>query len=210
MKLKRTEHKKIIFLLLIIFSAAWLLSLFWETAQRYPAAIENQSFFDFIKPEDSLNVALEKEIMDSIKIQKIEKQFQIDVRNFFVKSSNQHLCEIYNEFTLTFEAEGIATSGERPSMTITSPCEVSSRTNLPIPVRIPVADIFKLKPTDTNISFQINPRVNFSFKNVSDVWPEYWVLSNVQFQNSTLQNEIVINRREIYKLSSKPLIMEWQ
>lgn len=209
MKISFLKNKKVIYSLLIIFLATWILCFFWENTQRHPAAVESKNFFDYFQPSDTISTALSKEVIESIKIQKVEKQFQIDIRNFFVKSYNQHLCEIYDQLTFTFEAEGMATSGERPSMKVTGPCEVSAKTKLPIPIKIPVADIYKLKPFDTNISFQINPKVAFAFRNVSESWPEYWVLSKVEFTNTEVKHYLIIDRKEIYKLSSKPLIMEW-
>jgi hypothetical protein len=188
-------------------------SQFWMGTDREPAAIEQQSLFNMFQGHDSYKIALEQEILQSIKIAKEENIFQIDIRNFMVKNSqeNLHLCEYFDSYTLTFEAEGIASSGERPSMTISSPCEISARTNLPVPVIVPLEDILKLAPTDTDVSFQINPHTNFSFRNVSDSWPEYWVLSKVEFNNQEMSvRDVIIERRDIYRFSKTPLTMNWE
>lgn len=189
----------------------WAASHFYSNMSRQPASVENQNLFDFMDKGNSLQMALHKDIVSSIQIAKAEKNFQINVRNFLVKNQdNQHLCEYFNSYTLTFEAEGMASSGERPTMVVTTPCEVSAKTNLPVPVVVPVEDIFKLKPTDTDVSFEVNPKAAFSFRNVSDMWPEYWVLSKVQFSHTDYSNrEVIIDRREIYKLSTVPATMAW-
>lgn len=161
---------------------------------------------------DALQAALHKDLITSIQVAKAEKNFQINVRNFLVKNEqqNEHLCDYFTSYTLTFEAEGMASSGERPTMVVTSPCELSAKTNMPVPVVIPVEDIFKLAPDDTDISFEVNPKASFSFRNVSEMWPEYWVLSKVQFSHSNHSSrEVIIDRREIYSLSKVPVTMSW-
>jgi hypothetical protein len=197
----------------VLLFATWMAAQFWEVGSRGPAAIEQKDLFSFFKNQDSMKIALEQRILESIKIAKSQKSFQIDVRNFAVKSSteNLHLCEYFDSYTLTFEAEGIASSGERPSMSITAPCEISAKTKMPVPLMIPVEDIFKLAPNDTDVSFQINPKTNFSFRNVSDSWPEYWVLSKVEFNNKSLSvRDVIIDRRDIYKFSKNPITMSWE
>jgi len=182
------------------------------THTRSPASVENQNLFNMFDKGDALHTALHKDIITSIQVAKAEKNFQINVRNFLVKNEqqNEHLCDYFTSYTLTFEAEGMASSGERPTMVVTSPCELSAKTNMPVPVVIPVEDIFKLTPDDTDISFEVNPKASFSFRNVSEMWPEYWVLSKVQFSHSNHSSrEVIIDRREIYSLSKVPVTMSW-
>ncbi len=192
--------------------ASWAISLIFSGATRNPAAVQSENFFSFFNREASLETALHKDIVGSIQVAKLEKSFQINVRNFLVKNlNNMHLCEYYDSYTLTFEAEGIASSGQRPTMIVTSPCRVSAKTKLPIPVIVPVEDIFKLRPTDTDISFEINPSATFSFRNVMDVWPSHWVLSKIKFEHSEFSDrQVFIDRKKIYTYSVSPAVMEWE
>jgi hypothetical protein len=205
------RSKKYFLFLVGLCLLSWSASrLFIQT--RSPAAVENQNLFNMFDKGDALQTALHKDIVTSIQVAKAEKNFHINVRNFLVKNenSNEHLCDYFNSYTLTFEAEGMASSGERPTMVVTAPCELSAKTNMPIPVVIPVEDIFKLTPDDTDISFEVNPKASFSFRNVSEMWPEYWVLSRVQFSHSAHSSrEVIIDRREIYSLSKIPVTMSW-
>ena len=206
------RSKKYFLVLLGATLLTWIISHFFVNINRTPAAIEERGLFNFFDKGDALQTALHKDIVSSIEIAKNEKNFQINVRNFLVKNQdNLRLCEYFNSYTLTFEAEGIASSGERPTMTITTPCEVSAKTNLPVPVVVPVDDIFKLKPNDADISFEVSPKASFSFRNVSDMWPGHWVLSKVQFSHSNFSSrEVIIDRKEIYKLSKNPSVMAWE
>lgn len=205
------RSKKYFLFLVGLCLLSWFASrLFIQT--RSPAAVENQNLFNMFDKGDALQTALHKDIVTSIQVARAEKNFHINVRNFLVKSenNNEHLCDYFNSYTLTFEAEGMASSGERPTMVVTAPCELSAKTNMPIPVVIPVEDIFKLTPDDTDISFEVNPKASFSFRNVSEMWPEYWVLSRVQFSHSGHSSrEVIIDRREIYSLSKIPVTMSW-
>lgn len=205
------RSKKYFLFLVGICLLTWFVSrMFIQT--RSPASVQNQNLFDMFDKGDALQTALHRDIVTSIQVAKAEKNFNIHVRNFLVKneSTNEHLCDYFNSYTLTFEAEGMASSGERPTMVVTAPCELSAKTNMPVPVVIPVEDIFKLAPDDTDISFEVNPKASFSFRNVSDMWPEYWVLSKVQFSNSNHSSrEVIIDRREIYSLSKVPVTMSW-
>lgn len=207
------RSKKYFLFLLGACLLSWLLSYFFFNANRGPAAIEERGLFNLFGKGESLEAALHKDIVAGIQIAKNEKNFQINVRNFLVKNEtqNMHLCEYFTSYTLTFEAEGIASSGERPTMVVSAPCELSAKTNMPVPVVIPVEDIFKLKPNDSDMSFEVNPKASFSFRNVSDMWPGYWVLSKVQFSHSNFSSrEVIIDRKEIYKLSKTPAIMAWE
>jgi len=213
MKIDCTSKKCFVIAGALVLFATWIASHFWFDLGRSPAAVEQKSLFNFFNTQDSLKMAFEQEILEGIKIAKAEKAFKIDVRNFMVKSSpdNLHLCEYFDNYTLTFEAEGIASSGERPSMTVTAPCEISAKTNLPASVIIPIEDIFKLAPHDADVSFQVNPRASFSFRNISDAWPEYLVLSKVEFNNKEFSvRDVTIDRRDIYKLSKKAITMSWE
>lgn len=207
----RSKKYFLFFLGVCLFS--WAVSIFFNLSTRKPAAVENQSFFNFFDKSDALQTALHKDIINSIQIAKEQRNFEINVRNFLVKTSqeNLHLCEYFDSYTLTFEAEGVASSGERPTMVINTPCEVSAKTSLPVPVIVPVEDIFKLKPNDTDVSFEVNPKASFSFRNVSDMWPEYWVLSKVHFSKANASSrEVIIDRKEIYQLSKFPVVMDWE
>lgn len=179
---------------------------------REPASIEQKNLFSLFQTQNALGVALEKRVVESINVAKNERLYQINIRNFVLKDTAEslHLCEYFNTYTLTFEAEGIASSGERPTMTVSSPCELSAKTNLPIPIMIPVDDIHKLAPNDTDISFQINPKANFSFRNISDNWPEYWVLAKVEFNSKDFSSrDLIIKKRDLYNISQKPITMNW-
>jgi hypothetical protein len=207
----RSKKYFLFFLGMCLFS--WAVSVFISNKDRTPAAIENQNFFQLFPKSDSLQAELHKDIVNSIQIAKDQRNFEINVRNFLVKyqQQNLHLCEYFDSYVLTFEAEGIASSGERPKMVVSTPCEVSAKTSLPVPVIVPVEDIFKLTPGDTDIRFEVNPKASFSFRNVPDVWPEHWVLSKVQFSKSnSSEREVIIDRREIYKLSEFPITMTWE
>ena len=213
MKKQYYRSKKYFLFFLGVCLLSWAVSTFFNHMGRGPAAIENQNLFNFMDKGDALQTALHTDIVNSIQIAKDQKNFEINIRNFLVKTKqeNLHLCEYFDSYTLTFEAEGIATSGERPTMVVTSPCSVSAKTSLPVPVIVPVEDIFKLKPNDTDVSFEVNPKASFSFRNVSDMWPEYWVLSRVHFTSSTESSrEVIIDRKEIYQLSKFPVVMSWE
>ncbi|MES2769081.1 MAG: hypothetical protein V4596_08040 [Bdellovibrionota bacterium] len=206
------RSKKYFFFLVGLCLLSWCASRLF-IHNRSPAAVENQNLFNFFDKGDALQTALHKDIVTSIQVAKAERNFQINVRNFLVKNeqNSQRLCEYFDSYTLTFEAEGMASSGERPTMVITSPCELSAKTNLPVPITIPVEDIYKLTPDDTDISFEVNPKASFSFRNVSEMWPGYWVLSKVQFSHSNHSSrEVIIDRREIYTLSKIPVTMSWE
>lgn len=208
MKLDCEKYKKSVFAGMVLLGLLWLAMLVWDHNDRYPAAIPKNNFFAFLDKKDTVSL-LEKEVIESIQIKKIENRFQIDIRNFFVRSENSHICDIYDSYQLTFEAEGIATNGQRPTMVINSPFQISAKTNLPRPIYIPIKDIFELKPTNTDISFQVNPSVSFQFRNISEMWPEYWVLSEVLLHAKT-NEEILIDRKKIYENSKKPLAMDWE
>lgn len=213
----KLNFKKIYFSV-IVAALALVAALFFQySPNRTPASIPEQNFFQLFKPESAVNTALHNEIISSLKVAKSQKNYQIQIRNFLVKDSANHdkanresLCGYFSDYKLTFEAEGIASNGERPTLVIHQPCVVSEITKVPNPILIPTDDIFKLKPSDTDISFKASQNTIFSFKNIYESWPEYWVLSKIEFDSEIdPSRNILIERKEIFQNIQKPIVMDW-
>lgn len=212
MKKRVLTKKNLAILCLLLVGAVGLSFAFLIQPSRLPASIPSQGFFDSLKPSQDFHASLKSEIVNSLQVAKNQKEFQIQLRNFLVKGgdTSEPLCTYFNSLKLTFEAEGIASNGVRPTLTITQPCLISDRTKLPEPIRIPIEDIVKLKPSDTDISFKISQNTLFSFRDIYGAWPEYWVLSQVEFDHSEkLGKRLVIERREIFQISKKIPTMDW-
>lgn len=118
-------------------------------------------------------------------------------------------CDLYDRVYMTFSAEGVATSGERPSIVVEGPCEVGKDATRIDPLWVPV-DAIKSKPP-VNGSFQVtDPKpITIKFEHMIDSWPTMWSLTEVKLYNHETQKTLIIDSVTIYKMSSIRLSMVW-
>jgi len=118
-------------------------------------------------------------------------------------------CDIYNRVSMTFLAEGMAMSGDRPSLTIDASCEVGDNVNQMEPIWIPIAEIMAQKPGNMELQLNSPKPITLKFQNIESTWPTYWILSELKIYNRTDGRSISVDNTTIYKLSSAPLSMTW-
>lgn len=209
--------KNPVFIIGVVSVVAIIGVLLWIKHQdlRHPAAISKVEMFDYSSLSgEPLHEAIAKQIIKDSTLNQKEHSFQFNFSNFIVDKQNNepsYVCDYYDHYTLTFEAEGMAVNGERPRMLITSPCKLSGDLKTVSPVVIPSLKIREKKAGDIDWTYDKQPDVIFSFRNIDGFWPNHWVLSNINLSSKQdAARDLNLNREMIYKYSDIPPLMVWE
>ena len=178
---------------------------------RNPAALHK--VFDFSQLEGSaLKMRSQRRLIEDATITAENGKVSIELGHFVTKGDGNRkvfACDYYEHVDLTFKAEGVATGGEVPSMTIEGPCKVSADLNKISSISIPVARILNEKPTDMDLSYD-QSSVSFHFANMGPSWPKNWVLTSVKLIRDGSPGEgISVDEQEIRDITAIPISMKW-
>ncbi|MES2965157.1 MAG: hypothetical protein V4760_14825, partial [Bdellovibrionota bacterium] len=110
---------------------------------RNPAAIRKD--LDFSKLSgDELITASQKRLVTAARVILEKETVGVELGHFVTRDANgdrQLACDFYDRMRLRFEAEGVASSGEKPELEIEGPCRTSSDITRIEPLWIPVQRI---------------------------------------------------------------------
>ncbi len=179
---------------------------------RNPAAIKRE--LDFSKLDGvELITASQKRLVTAARVIPKPDMVGVELGHFVTRDAEGQrrlACDaFFNRLTLRFEAEGIASAGEKTLMEIDAPCRTSSNDISSIePVWIPVAKIFAERPKSQSLDFQDG--VTYKFENLSGVWPVRWSLQSVRLYNSQDSARVVnITSRDMRAIRPKPFVLNW-
>ncbi len=179
---------------------------------RNPAAIRHD--LDFSRLEGAeLVTATQKRLVTAARVILRDGLVGVELGHFVTRDSKGQkrlACDmLYNRLHLRFEANGVASGGEKPVMEVDGPCLTSNQDISAIePIWIPVREILKTQATNEDLDF--NDGVQFKFLNMSGDWPVSWSLESVRLydQESTAQ-EVKISAQELHELREKPFVINW-
>lgn len=179
---------------------------------RTPAAIKRE--LDFSKLEGAeLITATQKRLVSAARTIIQNGLVGVELGHFVTRDSNgqRHLaCDsAYDRILLRFEADGIASAGEKPIMEIDGPCRSSlddiSRIE---PIWIPFEKILDIRPANMDLDFYQD--VKFRFDNMGETWPLSWNLQYVRLYNSHESNrEVSISAKQIREIRESPFVVHW-
>ena len=178
---------------------------------RNPAAI--RKVFDFSQLEGSaLKMRSQRRLIEEANITSEKGRVSIELGHFVTKGEGNRkifACDFYERVNLTFKAEGMATSGEIPTLRVEGPCKVSADLNKISLISIPVARILNEKPSDMDLNYD-QSSVSFHFENMGHSWPKNWILKSVRLSRDNHPGEgIEVDEHEIKDISSIPISMKW-
>ena len=185
-----------------------------DSFKRNPAAIPRKKVFDFSHLEGgALDVAIRKQILNNT--ESIEKDGRVGFRfgHFLVKGhggDSTSACDVYDRVTLHFEAEGLATNGKRPQLSVSGKCSPSENLAFIKTIWLPVAKLRESLPKESEYSFEEEGSVHVSLQNADFSWPGYWVMTGITLSHQT-ENRVPfeISRKDIVQASSDPIFMDW-
>lgn len=178
---------------------------------RNPAAI--RKVFDFSQLEGSaLKMRSQRRLIEEANITNENGRVSIELGHFVTKGEGNRrifACDFYERVTLTFKAEGIAASGEIPTLRVEGPCKVSADLNKISLISIPVNKILNERPSDMDLNYD-QSSVSFHFENMGQSWPKNWVLKSVKLLRDNHPGDgIEVDEHEIKDITSIPISMKW-
>ncbi len=179
---------------------------------RNPAAIRKD--LDFSKLSgDELITASQKRLVTAARVLLEKETVGLELGHFVTRDENgdrQLACDYYDRMKLRFEADGIATSGEKPALEIEGPCRTSTDITRIEPIWIPVQRILGEKATDSDLTFPDQEGVSFRFRHMSGEWPTRWSLQSVRLYNDAEGGrEVSIDGPDLRELRERPIVLSW-
>lgn len=174
---------------------------------RDPAAVRSTFDFSHLKG-DPLVEAVKARMISGFQLAKEADRIGLSLGHFaFINQlGNKTLaCKEYEKVILSFEAEGVLVSGERPSMVLEGSCRFSEDLSRIRPLYLPVARILGERPADGEFNFRDENPVVVRFSNLSDEWPRQWLLTSVSLQGT--KEKILIERNELRRLIGQPMVL---
>lgn len=182
--------------------------------KRNPAAIRRDLDFSRLDGAE-LITASQKRLVTAARIVLEDQDMGVELGNFVTRGddgSRQLACDFYDRIELSFEAEGLAESGDKPTMKVSGPCLTSRDITRVEPVWIPVVKILNERPSNMDVTFSDDDKeVNLSFAHMGAQWPQRWSLHSVRlFNDAEPGREVSISERELHDILQKPLVINWQ
>lgn len=179
---------------------------------RAPAAIRR--IFDFSHLDGgALRLASQRRLVTDARVILADAEIGLELGHFVTKSEDGtrlFACEYFDRIDLSFEAEGIAASGEKPTMKIEAPCEMSEDLNRIAPIWIPFARLAEEDPVDMDISYSDTSATRLRFENMPGAWPRTWVLAEIRIYSARFEGrEIAISREEMRQIVDRLLRISW-
>jgi hypothetical protein len=195
------------------FQLGYKLVMTSHTNEREPAAIPRIYDYSHLEGE-ALQRASKDRLIGAAKIIHVGDAEGLELGHFVTKNKdgqNVGACEIYDKVEMTFFAGGMAVSGDSPTMTVSGPCVPADNINVISPLMIPYSKILNLpvKDQEINDSEESGSGVSVSFKNVSDSWPQLWILQTVKLTNSSEFPEVTADEKDIRRVLGKAPALEW-
>lgn len=178
---------------------------------RDPAAIRAPFDFSGVQGKNALE-AIKKRLVTGTRLLRRGELVGIEIGNFVIRGqSGQRIfaCEEYQTLRLVFEGDGTIIGGEKPMMTLLSPCEIS-RTDINRLAAIWLNSQTILASPLGTPSIALNEAGDqvLKFTNVSEEWPRVWALLSIELLNEA--NRIFVEPEDLAALRKEPLIMEFQ
>lgn len=192
--------------------AIYLTSTSFTSNLRNPAAVHRD--LDFTKLDGAeLITGTQNRLVTSARVLLQPGQMGIELGHFVTRDdqgNRQLACEFYDRVRFRFEAEGVATDGERPVMEIEGPCRTGDDVTRIEAVWVPVAKILSEKPADMDLTFPDNDGVTFKFENMNGEWPNRWHLQTLRvFNDAEKTRSISISSEDLHRIGGKPLVLAW-
>lgn len=180
---------------------------------RNPAAIQRDLDFSRLDGADLMS-ATQKRLITAANVIIHEGLVGVELGDFVTRDANGQrrlACDgTYNRLTLRFNAEGIASGGEKPAMQIDAPCHTSPNNAQSIEaVWIPVNQLLKSRAVNSTVEQADGSTL--TFENMSGSWPVTWSLDSVRLYDSeAVAQDVRISATELQQLRPHSLMMNWR
>lgn len=179
---------------------------------RVPAAIRKDLDFSRLNGAELMS-ASQKRLLTAARVITTSKNIGIEFGQFIIRSEEgqrQLACDFYDRVRVRLEADGMAVSGEKPSIEVNAPCATSSDLALTEPIWIPTEEILAGRAVDGEATFASVERTSFKFVNMTAQWPRRWAVTEVTlFRESDPGQVVHVDQSDMREFNRKPLILVW-
>ena len=91
---------------------------------------------------------------------------------------NKSACEYFQTVQVTLQAEGIAVSGKKPSITLKTPCTIGYKNHI-LSLKFPTSVFSQINPFQMTSSVFEYEQTLISFSSIFTSWPYQWVISEI-------------------------------
>ena len=193
--------------------AIFLTSTSFTSNLRNPAAVHRDLDFTRLDGTELLTGTHKRLISDARILLEKKGQMGIELGHFVTRDEQGNkllACDFYDRMRLTFEAEGMASGGERPSMVVEGPCRTGTDITRIEPIWIPVTKIVSEKAADMDLTFPDDEGVTFKFQDMTGEWPRRWHLTNIRvFNDAETSRSIELPSEALRAIRSKPVVLAW-
>lgn len=165
-------------------------------------------------PEKEFYKAFKLALVQGLQLQKENQGIGLFWGQFLVRNSSGskvYACERYPQFEITLQAEGVAYSGEVPTLDIQGPCLSSDDGQKILPFLIPLKQLHKSLREQAHYKVPMqNERGDYftiSAKNLYNEWPQYWNVVGVKLANET--ENLSMDGYEIISLLDQVLTLDF-
>lgn len=168
---------------------------------RGPSSI--QKVFDYSSlVGNALEAAAQARLSNSVSVINSKDEVALLMGNFVLmneENEKQFACGYYDKLNFVFEAQGVSVGGESPILTVVAECDVATNINMMNPIKLPLAELKKQKPSNTEFKFfDSGKSLTLSLSHSPASWPTQWVLKSVKMTNSKfLSRLLVVPTRQI-------------
>jgi len=177
-----------------------------SAAQRDPASVGKNFDLSHLV-DDELEQAIKERLIGGLKLVKVgNTHISLQLGHFYLANTDGvkvKVCDEFSKINIKLEAEGVALSGERPSMELWGDCISEPNSALINPLMIPFKDLLSKAPFEGDYQDRQNSNVSLRFFHTPDDWPLFWVLKQVNIETKNGE-EIEISREEISKILGRP------
>ena len=178
---------------------------------RVPAAIRKDLDFSRMNGAE-LMMASQRRLLTAARVVADKDLIGIEFGQFIIRSQEgqrQLACDFYDRVRVRFEAAGMASSGEKPTMEVNAPCATSNDLALTEPIWIPALEIMAGNAIDGEATFASVERTSFKFSHMMDIWPRKWAVTEVTlYRESEPGQEIHVDQDDMRDFQRKPLILD--
>ena len=181
-------------------------------SSRGPAAIRKDLDFSRLNGAE-LMMASQKRLLTAARVVLDNDAVGIEFGQFIIRSEEgqrQLACDFYDRVRVRFEADGMASSGDKPMMEVNAPCATSNDIARTEPIWIPAAEIVAGRAVDGDATFASVERTTFKFSNMMEQWPRKWAVTEVTlYRESEPGREIHIDQSDMREFKRKPIVISW-
>lgn len=179
---------------------------------RVPAAIRKDLDFSRLNGAE-LMMASQKRLLTAARVVTEKDIVGIEFGQFIIRSDEgqrQLACDFYDRVRVRFEAEGMASSGEKPMMEVNAPCATSDDLARTEPIRIPASEIVSGRAIDGEATFASVERTSFKFTHMMEQWPRQWAVTEVTlYRESEPGREVHVDQDDMREFQRKPIVIRW-